>query len=988
MNLRETRSKEIAWHWLRLIGFAGGTVAVLLAVSMTVEVVGYVQSSLRLLLSARWQRVSSFLLAVGVGILLQRRAGLGQWSRRFESYCEAARLGLLPSLVAGSVVLMAACWLPHYLTWPWWADTDHFAVSAVSWRSGILPYRDLIDYNFPGPTYLMWVLGVTFGWGKTWPLYAFDASWLVLILVALARWSRARFGESLPGLIAGLFVSAFYLNLLAPDVAQRDWYTATLALLAILTLQGAPTPRRPALLMAAAAMAMAMATRPYTVLFLPAVLLASAGTSGTTWEQWRRVASWSAAFGLFVAIAMLPLVVFGIFDDFLRSLAYLRLGGAYNRNSFDGFLLRLYQWRDDGGYLLMAAGLSMLFAIAGPLAHRRASAVWLLAMMGALFYLPLSPVPHGYLRQPCFLFAMVGLGFGFGVLTAIPGLRATVKLLAIATVVVGFFPGLPVNCDPGESLQAIRDLASGRDPKRVPRGATGMFHEGLEDPEVYRWGDYVQSLNYLRTRTGPKTRVANVLRRYPNPPINGPVGRLTPFPHASGILWFRWLGPEREDEFVEGLESATDAVVVWAPEETEYVPSLTLSKITRAIRKHFEPEARFGAIEIWRRTGASRSSPESGLRSTERLAEPFQTFWDGGLGVLVPLELEGDPPAVVVGGQNPGDPVVVEVQLVPAATTVIGLGLNQGHRHLRRGHLLHLLVRVLEEVARVEGGLEPGRVDRLHDPQDSPGRASQSPMVLQAEHNPAFLGSWQERFNRPDDPVERLVLGDARQGRFDSLVRHQGIEGLGRAPSARVDPHRGDAQPAGQFDLVQRFLDVCPAEVGVGINKPLVGREAHQRQSLGVSPAFQVLEGLVRFVSHLNVEEFHPVKAHRGGLVDAGSDVQTFAPELPERIRGDSDRQWLSLRSRGSLVIDPREDRSRGSPGQGRRDKPCPLEKSPAVGRFHAGHFLSWCTSQGGPWTRLGPPLIGIGGKSIVNEEASNRILAEFVQERIRLGTL
>ncbi|MGE3820159.1 MAG: hypothetical protein AB7I30_12125 [Isosphaeraceae bacterium] len=596
-----------ARRWLRLVGIAVGTVAALVVLSTFREISAVITSTLGLSLSYRNRMLMGFLAALVVGLWMQHgmrfRSRAGS-SSTWDRACDFVYRGPLPALVAGAILLMAATWVPHYLTWPWWADTDHFAVSALSWRAGILPYKDLVDYNFPGPTYLMWVLGTLFGWGRTWPFYAFDATWLGVVVVGLALWSRARFADPLPGLTAGLFLCALYLNLPVSEVAQRDWYTATLSLVAILIPQSSPAPRRRDLILSALAMALALATRPHAVLFLPAVALVAGGESGTPRERLRRALGWTCSFLAMGALAFLPLAAFGVLDDFLANLTYLRPGGPYHRTSFDDFLLRLFFARDDDGYRITTLGMAAILALAGPVRHQRASAVWLLALAGAALYLPISPVPHGYLRQPGLLFTLVALGFELGVVTSLVGLRAPVRLLAFATVLIGFMPGFPGNCDLKVSLRAVVDLARGKSPEEVPPGVTGMFYDYYPGPEEYPWNDYLDMLEYIRTETRPTTPVANVLRHYPNPPINGPVGRLSPFPHASGILWFRWIGPELEEDYARALAASTDAVVVWAPAETELLPSLALPRLVEVIRRNYQPEARFGNVEVWRRSPA------------------------------------------------------------------------------------------------------------------------------------------------------------------------------------------------------------------------------------------------------------------------------------------------------------------------------------------------------------------------------------------------
>ena len=79
-------------------------------------------------------------------------------------------LGVPPSGVLATLcVVMLAEWLPHCLTWPWWPDLDAFAAIAQGWDAGIRPYRDVALFNFPGQIELFWLLGTSFGWGRTAP---------------------------------------------------------------------------------------------------------------------------------------------------------------------------------------------------------------------------------------------------------------------------------------------------------------------------------------------------------------------------------------------------------------------------------------------------------------------------------------------------------------------------------------------------------------------------------------------------------------------------------------------------------------------------------------------------------------------------------------------------------------------------------------------------------------------------------------------------
>jgi hypothetical protein len=146
--------------------------------------------------------------------------------------------------VAAACALMLSTWVPHYLTWPWWADTDQFATAALCWEAGTRPFRDLADFDFPGPIFVFNLLGATVGWGGTAVYNALDASLVVLLGVALACWSRRLFGRALPGLIGYLPFLAFYLT--------RDYFDGRPVRLACVVRRGhrapgaggVPRPRR------------------------------------------------------------------------------------------------------------------------------------------------------------------------------------------------------------------------------------------------------------------------------------------------------------------------------------------------------------------------------------------------------------------------------------------------------------------------------------------------------------------------------------------------------------------------------------------------------------------------------------------------------------------------------------------------------------------------------------------------------------------------
>jgi hypothetical protein len=557
----------------------------------------------------RWWIPLGLTLLAGAVLQAQpgRLAGVAVARRRWDRLDRAADL-VLGRFLAPAVGLAAApmflTWAPHYLTWPWWSDVDIFALSAQWWDAGVRPYRDTYQFDFPGPIYLAWLLGRAAGWGRTVPYQAFDAACLVALGVAMALWSRALFGSALAGLIGYLGFAVYYFGLDYTQVGQRDWFTALLAVLGLMTAQA--WPGRPGRVASAAAFALALAFRPYAVLFLPALLSAVEEGARRPDEPWGRavrpMAKWAAVAGAFVALAFAPLAACGVLDDFLRSLRHLRPGGTYSRNSVVDSLERLGDGLLDVRYLVALAACAVAARV-GPARLRRASRTWAAALLGVALYRPLAPINHNYLSHPMLLTIAAAAAFGLGAVLGLTRLTPAARLLIAAVALAAAVPAVPRFCSVGRSAEAAAALARGVPPARSPLGSDGVLPCKERVGETfYNWEDYCRLLDYLRRATTPRTLVANVLRRFPFPPLNGPVGRLSPFPSPQGVTWMFWQGDGLEPEYVRGLARARDAVVVWVPDEP-HLPRrrLALVRLTEAIRRDYRFEARFGLMEVWRR---------------------------------------------------------------------------------------------------------------------------------------------------------------------------------------------------------------------------------------------------------------------------------------------------------------------------------------------------------------------------------------------------
>lgn len=136
------------------------------------------------------------------------------------------------------ILVLLALWVPHYLTWPIWSDVDHFATMSMSWDRGThLPYRDLFTFNLPGQIYLFWVVGKLMGWGNTAGLYTLDATFIILLGLAMVLWSRSLFGRMLPGIVGYLAFLGYYQGLGYHMVLQRDWHSGFFAVFGLMALQ-------------------------------------------------------------------------------------------------------------------------------------------------------------------------------------------------------------------------------------------------------------------------------------------------------------------------------------------------------------------------------------------------------------------------------------------------------------------------------------------------------------------------------------------------------------------------------------------------------------------------------------------------------------------------------------------------------------------------------------------------------------------------------
>jgi hypothetical protein len=521
----------------------------------------------------------------------------------------AERLATFTAFAVAALIF--ATWLPHYLTWPLWFDTDSYLMMAHAWQDGLVPYRDVAALNFPGQVYVSAVIGRVVGWDAApLALHVFDAATVAAFAAALVLWSRRVLGRALPGAAGAVAFLMLYFGLDFTCAMQRDWHAGGLAIASVLCGEAAKS--RGGRAASGFLFAAALTFRPHVVVFLPAALSALVESRGEVTESGpppaRRVGEWCVAFVAGVVAAALPLVLAGAFGDFVRGLAEALPGGAYaerGRAMRDGFAAGvLSQAADVRRVLLPAAAWILAARLGSPL--RAVARTWAVASAGALAYQPLHPFAYPNLEIPARTVTVVSAAVLAGVVMSCEAWRPAWRVAGVAIAcwlatpdAPAGLPRRPAYCSVSDSLEAIDWMARGRTPATTPPGARDHFRP---NPYAhYAWPDYVRTLDHLRERPAPATRVAPMFMHSCFPAVLGMTGRVSAFPSEAGVMSGWWFGEEAERRCAEALERTPDSVVVWVPGEEIARHGRSQPLLESTVRRLYVPDERFGAIEVWRR---------------------------------------------------------------------------------------------------------------------------------------------------------------------------------------------------------------------------------------------------------------------------------------------------------------------------------------------------------------------------------------------------
>jgi hypothetical protein len=531
----------------------------------------------------------------------------GGSQRRLARFSSWFLNGPLSAILFCTCVGVFCTWLPVYLCWSWWPDLDGYATMASAWRSGVKPYRDIVSFSFPGHIYLFYALNFLFGAGKTAPIYAFDAALLAALGGLMMAWSKRLYKSYLPGLMGYLAFLSYYASLDRYLVAQRDWHCAFLAVSGLLLLQ--TWPWRAGLAASSLAFAVGLSLRPYLVLFLPALIVQilepGRSSENSTKVVALRLLTWLACFGVFTVVVFSPLILDGVFVDFLRGVSLARPNGPYSTRGLQDRMSSLIHTVGTPGSLVLLAAIVWMTLRRR---HRGESftIVWYVCLLASPLCSVLAPIPHDYLSHPYVLVLCVNVSILTGMVASDLILAVESRLALLLVFVVVFASVPPSKCSIGWSGRFLGEISGGHWPKGAPPG----------NELDYGWSEYQAATEYLRTKTAPNVLVANLLHRPTG--ICGETGRLSPFrTEAPSLTWLSMTNIHSPSVFALSLEHAQEAVVIWAPHEGDQLRRsdycgggiVDLKEINRTVERLFEPEDRFGNLQVWHRKRPLSSSP-------------------------------------------------------------------------------------------------------------------------------------------------------------------------------------------------------------------------------------------------------------------------------------------------------------------------------------------------------------------------------------------
>jgi hypothetical protein len=319
----------------------------------------------------------------------------------------------------------------------------------------------------------------------------------------------------------------------------------------------------------------------------------------------RALAEWGIALIGFTVLAYLPLILQGLFDDFLRGIAFVSPAGSYGHRSPADRLESLMRQIRTTTIAGPPLGILLLLPRSGHSTIRRAT-TWLVVMGMSLLYMPVAPATHDYQLHPLHLVLSVNIAILAHLILRAPAVRPEYNLALLLVLVSPYF-SKPVYCSVRATAERLPGLVRGQWPAAMPWRFPSPYEDRTNYPEL---------IDYLRRSTDKTMRIADL--RLSVEPVCGVVGRLSPFPiDEASLVWIRNLSGKAipmttEREYIPYLERTPNSIVVWEPSKSlkgEYFgprrEPFEYRELAETVRRLYEPEARFGPIEVWRRRSAA-----------------------------------------------------------------------------------------------------------------------------------------------------------------------------------------------------------------------------------------------------------------------------------------------------------------------------------------------------------------------------------------------
>jgi hypothetical protein len=539
-----------------------------------------------------------------------------KWTDRFKLLVISQITGFAWVVLLG-LIGFCLIWVPEYLVQPLWTDHEHVLVMARLWDLGKFPWTAMHTYQFPGEMEIAWLSAKLFGWGNPKGYFLMDLIIQFVFCLIMMIWAQRQLGHWRYGVFAIAGFILYEATLPFTGIAQRDSHATLFAIMAF-CLPGLFQHKKLGDILAGLVIAISVAIRPHSILFMPLILCGiwwSEQTQSSKQSQEKSPEIKAIGKRFLVVLSILAIVGLILFmpiiglvrtKEFLNALRFpLVQDSNYNRGIFaewtnagrDYYRVARHFWFITFSVLMIVSSKSQIW-------RYRGYVMLIVAISGGLYRM-VHPVDHGYLKQPLIILECIGLAVYPAWLVMenshLPGLTwfsMMGLMIYIGQIDNQFYVEMKY------APIAYESLITGNDLPYSPPGARNAY-PNRDVIYHYDWIDWIQAKNWLRIESTKQTKVLNLLTYQPFPPFLATLDRL-PIGRLESIVLMNWFTKyDFDSEVVKDLEHApAGSLVAWDGNRTNVMNYGNLLKTRNTIHQLYSKRAEFGEIEFWEKNAA------------------------------------------------------------------------------------------------------------------------------------------------------------------------------------------------------------------------------------------------------------------------------------------------------------------------------------------------------------------------------------------------